>query len=46
MKRIIIVNGSPRKGGNSDHITDLAVQELGQHGVQIETIDRSFLCII
>lgn len=36
MKRIIIINGSPRKGGNSDHITDLAVQELEKSGAQVE----------
>ena len=36
MKQYIIINGSPRKDGNSDHITDLAVQELEQQGAEVE----------
>lgn len=36
MKKFIIVNSSPRKGGNSDCITDLAVKELTAAGAEVE----------
>ena len=36
MKKVIIINGSPREGGNSDAIAELAAKELKARGVQAE----------
>ncbi len=36
MKKVIIINGSPRKNANSDAITDLAVKELEARGASVE----------
>ena len=41
--KVIAINGSPRKGGNTENLLKRACERLGTHGIETEFLTASLV---